>query len=189
MTIDVAVYDANVLFSGSLRDLLMNLAIVQAVSAHWSDDIHEEWIHSVLQHRPNVRREALERTRRAMDEAVDGGLVKGYDALIPTLTLPDPKDRHVLAAAIHAGASWIVTFNLSDFPATALSHHGIRAISPDEFIFHLFTTRQDLALFAVKRHRESLSRPAKTVDEYLATLEKQKLPKTVAFLQDYRDKI
>lgn len=57
MTTDVAVYDACVLFSGSLRDLLMNLAVVQAVHAHWSDEIHEEWIRSVLRNRPNVRRE------------------------------------------------------------------------------------------------------------------------------------
>ena len=51
-----------------------------------------------------------------MDAAVRECLVTGYSTLIPSLTLPDPDDRHVLANAIHGKAGVIVTFNLSDFP-------------------------------------------------------------------------
>jgi hypothetical protein len=36
-----------------------------------------------------------------MDENVDEALFSGYEHLIGELTLPDPKDHHVLAAAIH----------------------------------------------------------------------------------------
>lgn len=36
--------------------------------------------------------------------------VSGYEELIEALVLPDPDDRHVLAAAIKAGANAIVTF-------------------------------------------------------------------------------
>ena len=55
-----------------------------------------------------------------MDRHVPDCLVTGYEPIIPTLTLPDPDDRHVLAAAIRCGAGSIVTFNLGDFPASAL---------------------------------------------------------------------
>ena len=48
---------------------------------------------------------------------VEHAVVSGYEGLIPMLTLPDPDDRHALTAAIHGGASVIVTANLKDFPA------------------------------------------------------------------------
>jgi hypothetical protein len=51
-----------------------------------------------------------------MDDINPKSLVSGYEARIPQLSLPDTDDRHVLAAAIEAGATVIVTFNLSDFP-------------------------------------------------------------------------
>lgn len=102
--IDV-VYDACV----SLRDLLMNMAAEDVVRAHWTDEIQEEWIRNLLRNRPDLKRESLERTRRAMDETIECGLVCGYEALIETLQLPDPDDRHVLAAAIHVRAKWIIT--------------------------------------------------------------------------------
>jgi hypothetical protein len=53
--------------------------------------------------------------------------------MIPTLTLPDPDDGHVLASAIYARAGVIITNNLSDFPPTALGVHGITAAHPDRF--------------------------------------------------------
>lgn len=65
-------------------------------------------------------------------------LVSGYEARIPDLQLPDPNDRHVLAAAIEAGATVIVTFNLSDFPRFSLQPYGIRAVPPDTFLETLF---------------------------------------------------
>ena len=54
--------------------------------------------------------------------------------MIDTLTLPDPNDRHVLAAAIVGRCDVIVTQNLKDFPEAALAHFEIEAQHPDEFI-------------------------------------------------------
>jgi len=71
--IDV-VYDACVLYSASLRDLLLNIARVRLVYPHWSQEIHEEWIHSLLRNRPDLSRESLERTRRQMDATFKNSL-------------------------------------------------------------------------------------------------------------------
>ena len=61
-----------------------------------------------------------------MNSGVTDCLVAGFESLEAGLTeLPDPDDRHVLAAAIHSGAQEIVTFNLRDFPDTVL-----RVVSP-----------------------------------------------------------
>jgi hypothetical protein len=124
-----------------------------------------------------------------MDAKFKNSLVKGYEFIIPTLTLPDPDDRHVLAVAIHTKAKYIVTLNRRDFPKTILQAYGIEVVSPDEFVLRLFQKTPRSVLRAAKNHRLSLTRPPKTVDEYLVTLEKQGLSKTVALLLKHRDEL
>src|ERR1700722_6141619 len=99
-----ALYDACVLHPAPLRDLLLQLALSDLFRAKWSNAIHDEWIESVLERRPDLKREQLERTRALMNSHVRGCLVEGHEPLIKTLVLPDPDDRHVVAAAIHARA-------------------------------------------------------------------------------------
>jgi len=182
----IAVYDACVFYPGSLRDMLLHLAHAKAVHARWSDDIHDEWIRSALRDHPHLQREQLEMTRRIMNEKFRLGRVKDYEHLIEQLHLPDPNDRHVLAAAIRAEADLIVTSNLRDFPQAMLNSYNIEAVAPDELVCRLIQNDSTAVLQAVRRHRERLRNPPKTVDEYLATLEKQGLSKTVAFLCEHR---
>ena len=182
---DVAVFDACVLYSASLRDLLLWLGYAGLVRPFWSEEIRDEWIDNLLRNRPDLTREQQERTYRKMNLHFPHGLVRGYESITPTLTLPDPKDRHVLAVAIQAKADYIVTFNLKDFPNTILRAYNVEAVPPDEFVFRLVQKIPDRVLRVVKLHRLRLKRPSKTVDEYLATLAKQGLPKTVAFLRKH----
>lgn len=93
--------------------------------------------------------------------------------------------RHVLAAAIHSSCDAIVTFNLADFPPESLAKYDIEATHPDDFIFSQFGLNDAAVLTAAQRCRERLTRPARSVAEYLETLEAQGLPKTVAELRDY----
>jgi hypothetical protein len=58
---------------------------------------------------PDVTRDQLARTRELMNLHAEDSLVTGFEELIESLQLPDPSDRHVLAAAIRAGAGVIVT--------------------------------------------------------------------------------
>ena len=127
MTPLTALYDANVLYPAPLRDLLMHLALTDLFRAKWSEQIHEEWIRNVLKSRADLTKAQLERTRQLMNENVRDCLVAGYEALIPALSLPDPDDRHVLAAAIQGQANVIVTYNLKDFLPGVLSEHGVEA--------------------------------------------------------------
>lgn len=91
------------------------------------EEIHSEWIRNVLENRPDLTLEQLTRTKNLMNANVRDCLVTGYEALIPTLELPDPDDRHVLAAAIRSSSRVIVTFNLNDFPVQALAPYGVEA--------------------------------------------------------------
>jgi hypothetical protein len=125
----------------------------------WSAEIHREWMNHVLANRPDLSMERIERTRTLMDANVEDCLVTGYEGLISGLTLPDPDDRHVLAAAIHAQATLILTFNLRDFPDGVLAPYGIRAQHPDEFLSILLATDLELVCAAAEEHRQSLKNP------------------------------
>ena len=94
-----ALLDANVLYSAPIRDLFLQLAVSDVFRARWTEDIHREWIDALVRNVPHLNRTALEHTRHLMDRAARDCLVTGYEKLIPAIDLPDPNDRHVLAAA------------------------------------------------------------------------------------------
>jgi predicted nucleic acid-binding protein len=183
------VYDACVLYPAPLRDLLMWLALTDLFRAKWSEAIHDEWTRAVLASRKDLTAQQLQRTRDLMDSHVRDCLVTGYEGLISSLTLPDPNDRHVLAVAIISGADAIVTYNLRDFPDAALAPYGVEALHPDDFILGQLDVATPLVCATVKRHRQSLRHPPKSVDEYLAALDRQGLPQTVTELRRYADLI
>lgn len=114
------VYDANVLYPNTLRDLLIRIAQSGAVQAKWTNAILDEMAAALRRNRPDIPTEKVQRLRELMNRAVRDCLVSGYEPLIEGLKLPDPDDRHVLAAAIKAGAQVIVIRNLRDFPAADL---------------------------------------------------------------------
>jgi len=184
-----AVYDANILYPAPIRDLFIRIAQAGLVRAKWTDAIHEEWMRNVLKDNPHLSAERLARTRTLMNEAVRDCLVTGYEELISTLSLPDLDDRHVLAAAIHAGADVIVTCNLADFPAETLAGFNIEAQHPDDVLAYLLDQAPGVLCACLKRQRESLRNPPKTAGELLATLETHGLTQAVTRLRQFADLI
>jgi predicted nucleic acid-binding protein len=174
-----AFFDANVLYPSGLRNFLMHLALTGIFRAHWSAEVHDEWIRNLLKNRPDLSPDKLQRTRQLMDKAIPDALVTGYEHLIDSIELPDRNDRHVLAAALRSGASVVVTLNLADFPGHVLRNFRIEAQHPDDFVLALLETFPDLVLEAARTHRASLKNPPKTEDEYLAELNAQGLAKSV----------
>jgi PIN domain len=180
----VAVYDAWVLYSAFLRDLLIRVAIhgraQDGLRAKWTGSIHREWIWAVRRQRPDVPLGALRRTRRLMDQHVRGCRVRHYQRWERRLSLPDPNDRHVLAAALACVADAIVTFNVTDFPAATLSPLGMAAVTPDTFLVQLLDP--SFVVAAAAEHRASLRRPSLSVSEYLDALRRNSLSGTAAAL-------
>ena len=189
MTQFTVVYDACVLYPAALRDFLMHLAVTNLFRARWTHMIHDEWICNVLKDRPDLEAHQLDRTRQLMDANVLDCLVTGYESLIPSLSLPDEDDRHVLAAAIRCGADSIVTFNIKDFPKSALEPYGIEALHPDEFVLSQMGLAPNLVCAAAKRQRANLRNPPKSVYEYLDCLTQQGLVLTSNELRKYGDLI
>jgi PIN domain len=182
-----ALLDANVLYPAPIRDLLLQLAVTDLYKAKWSADIHQEWIDSLMTNEPHRDRAALERTRDLMDESTRDCLVTGYEELMPALQLPDPKDGHVLAAAIVGRCDAIVTCNLKDFPEPIMARYGIDLKHPDDFLSDHLKLAQGVFCTCVHMVRRRLKNPAYTIEEYLDNLTRQGLVATASELRQFSD--
>jgi predicted nucleic acid-binding protein len=172
----VAVYDANVLYPSLLRDILIRVSIAGAVRARWTEQILDEVFRNLRAKRPDLDIGALNRTRTLMNDAVRDAPVTGFEYLIDELELPDPDDRHVLAAAIHARASVIVTANLKDFPADDLAQYGVTARHPDVFLTQLFDDDPVAVVDAVRRILATSRRPHLAATDIVDRLDAAGIP-------------
>jgi hypothetical protein len=183
VAIYTALFDTNVLYSMPVTDIVLELASTGLFRARWSDDIHDEWVRHVIKDRPDLPMDAIQRRRRQMDIAIPQAFVTGYNDLIEGLALPDPDDRHVLAAAIVGRADVIVTFNINDFPADTLAPYGIEVQLPDDFLNHQRTLNETLFLKCVKAIRARLSKPKYAVEAYIEHLRSSQLQVIAAELE------
>lgn len=180
----VVIYDACVLYPAPLRDLLIRVAQSGIVRARWTSQILDECFRSILAQRPELKPAALARTRELMTEAVPDCMVSGHEHLIESLELPDPDDRHVLAAAIRAGAQAIVTFNLRDFPTASLAAYEVEAIHPDDFVLDLVDLSPAAIISAIQGQSAGLKNPPMTPAEVLDALRKNGLVQSVAKVRE-----
>lgn len=177
------VYDANVLYPNSLRDLLIRIAQAGLVQAKWTSEILDETLGSLRRKRPDIPQDKISRLRDLMNAAVPDCLVTGYEPLVEGLKLPDANDRHVLAAAIKSGAQVIVTRNLKDFPASDLGQWGVAAKSPDDFVLDQIGIDGRVVAACVRQIADSRTQPPVAVDDVLSQLERDGLVQAVAALR------
>lgn len=185
----VAIYDACVLYPAPIRDFLFRLTQAGIVRARWTDMILDEVIRGILRNRSDLDEGKLARTRQLMTEVAPDCMVVGYAELIPSLRLPDPDDRHVLAAAIRAHAQAIVTSNLKDFPADLLAPFDLEARHPDDFVVDQIDLAPGRVIQVLVEQAAALRHPPKDVDEILATLARCGLPQSVAKLRALRGNV
>jgi hypothetical protein len=158
---------------------------VGVFSARWSAAVHDEWTKALRRDRPDINPERVARIRSLMNALISDAMVTGFEPLIENLALPDPEDRQVLAAAIQAGASLIVTTNVKHFPLEALAPYNIIAQHVDTFVRGLLEIDIDSALGAFAADRAALMNPPMTVAEYLASLERSGLSQTALMLRTF----
>jgi predicted nucleic acid-binding protein len=168
-------FDTCALYGIDLADTFLRLAEAGSFEPKWSADVLEELRRNLI--RDTRLSEAQVAKRIGMMEfAFDEARVTGYQHLEDSLTC-DEKDRHVLAAAIHCGATDLVTFNLKDFPPDSTRPHGIRVIEPDEFLGRQFAADPETVLQVVREQALSKRRPPMGVAEVLDVLTRAGVPK------------
>jgi predicted nucleic acid-binding protein len=170
----------------NVTNVLAQLAIEGLYTAKWTKKIDEEWVRAILKTHSNFTQEQANKRLAALHDAIPDWEVDEdqYLGLIDALNLPDPNDRHVLAAAIAGHADCIVTFNTKDFPTEEMEKRGIEVLHPDDFISLQLTLEPVPALTAIKHIRARLKNPPKTAQEYIELLERVGLVSTAEKLKD-----
>ena len=168
----IAVLDACVLYPAPVRDLLLSLAANGLYKPKWSEEIQEEWSRNLLLNRPDLKKEQLQLTIESMNQAFPDSNVDKYSSLISSIKLPDPDDRHVVAAAIRSKANVIVTFNLKDFPSSIEREYAIGIQYPDIFLTNVYDIHPEKAKEAFRKMVQRLKNPPKSYSEVLDSLSK-----------------
>ena len=178
-----AILDANVLYPQLIRDTLLSLAVADLYHARWSQAIHDEWTRNLVKDRPELTAR-LPAVVELINASVPDCLVTNYEKLVTSIELPDPDDRHVVAAAIVGHADAIVTFNTKDFPAAVLQPYGIEVQHPDEFLMNQLQLQKIPALSAIKKMRARWTNPARSAQDLITAFEMRGLPMTADLLRE-----
>lgn len=177
--------DTATLLPPLLRDFILTCAEADFYKAYWSDDILIELKRHLIADLKASERGAdglIAQMKNA--KAFENSLIprSDYIQLIANMT-NDPKDYHVLAAAVAVGAELIVTPNIKDFPKQALEPYGIAVFTPDEFLLELFD-RDPGKINRVINYYSYNRRSQKPVKQILDQLNKQ-VPRFVEAVQNH----
>ena len=180
------VLDACVLYPAKLRNLLLCLAERGAFHARWTQDIQSEWVGNLLSKgKAGITEARLAHTVQQMNDAIEDSIIEDYQFLIESLQLPDPNDRHVLAAAIVGHVDAVVTFNLRDFPREEImQRHKIEVIHPDDFMIFQYDLNNVAFLSTIKEMREQMKKPPLTAEQLANAFAVAGLPQTAARMRD-----
>lgn len=171
----IALLDANLFVPTWVADPLLSLAEAHLYEPAWSQEIMDEAKRAIMK----VRHASAARAEdylSAVNQAFPFAKTDSRETADVDIELPDADDRHVAVSALQAGASVIVTYNLKDFPASALVPFGLHAESPDTFLTGIFDRHPHETLNAMRRLVASKHHPPRTMSEEIGRLQTLGLP-------------
>lgn len=177
-----AFVDTNVLFGFHLNDVLLGLAERGLFRPLWSEKILEELSRNLIQH--GVPEASVRRRVTAMSRAFPDAMVSGFEDLIERMT-NDPKDRHVLAAAVRANCEVLVTFNLEDFPDDSVDGYDIEVVHPDKFLLDQLDLYPGPTVGVLHQLIEDYSSPTLEMEDLLLRLANAGVPDFASSVRHY----
>lgn len=135
-----------------------------------ADKVVGEALRALARIHPDADEERLRARFRSMNQWFEGSCVEGWEPLELGIVLPDPNDRHVVAAALRGRAEVIVTDNIQDFPSEVLAPLGLEALRLDDFLLDLHDLNPFVACQVVSEQAAAMARPPVQVSELLDRL-------------------
>jgi predicted nucleic acid-binding protein len=130
--------DACVLANYGICDLFLRLAETpRQFVPLWSEEILDETYRTQI-NALKWDKKIADSFRVALETNFPEAMAGDYAALLDRVC-NDPKDHHVLAAAIHEQASLIVTFNVKDFPPASLKPWSLEVKHPQDYLLNLYS--------------------------------------------------
>jgi predicted nucleic acid-binding protein len=152
-----AVIDANVLVQAPLRDTLLRLAeSPELYQPLWSEEIMAE-VRRTLGGQFRIAPGRIAHLESQLREHFAEAWIEGFGRLIPQMT-NDAKDRHVLAAAAHANARFLVTYNLKHFPLSATKPWRVTAVGPSQFLKTLYSSEPQAVVEVLRQQAIDIKR-------------------------------
>ena len=179
-----AVLDACALVPVSLADTLLRIAEHGLYRPLWSERLLDEAQNAILRVHSAIDPAGVTRRFAAMRGYFPDAMVTGWEPLEDSLQLPDPNDRHVLAAAIRGSAQAIVTFNLKDFPAQVLDPFDVEALHPDDVLGHQLELAPELILQGIRKQAAATATPPLSIASLLQILSRAGCPTFAAACRD-----
>jgi hypothetical protein len=123
---------------------------------HWTEKILGEAENALIR---NGKNDPVRIAKRFADIRTwfPESMITGHDALIDSMTC-DPKDRHVLAAAI-GNVDQLVRDNIQDFPEESTAGYGIEIVSPDQLLLNAVYLYPKLVVRVIQEQSAALNRP------------------------------
>lgn len=175
-----AFLDANVFVMNWTTDVILTLSEWGLISPYWSDRVMSEAADAIRE----VKGIDPSRYIGAIRDAFDCAEVIVTDADLVEIELPDPNDRHVIAGAHEADCSVIVTYNLKDFPDSALTGIGMHAMHPDELLSDIAKDNPERTYAAIETLISSKRRPPRSMKTEIEGLRARGLIKFADFLEN-----
>lgn len=160
-----AFLDANVIRGQLTNDILLSVAAQDVYEPRWSQEVIDE----MRRNRPEgVSEEAIDKRIAQMNRFFPRAMTSGYEGLAPEMQA-DPKDRHVLAAAVHSGSDVLVTDNIKDFNPPPTGPHAMRVERLSQFLNRKLSEQpermQDALQQMVNRNRRSPQNMSQLIDK------------------------
>lgn len=181
-----AVIDTDVLIGALTRNIILSLAEAGLFRPRWSSTTIDDEFEAFFAKKYPDRGDLGPRQRAAIERAFPESRTEVDPRLVEDLGLPDPKDRHVLAAAIQTKATVIVTNNLADFPAECLDPLELQAASADDFIADCIDLYGPEAIAPLRAMRERFANPAMDAEALILRVEQIGLSQTALLLEPYK---